>query len=63
METALKSFKTSLIKRLNLKSSGFDIEPEIVYKLGKLNIKIHEVPIEYTPRGKQKGKKCQLREG
>ena len=63
METALKSFKTSLIKRLNLKSSGFDIEPEIVYKLGKLNIKIHEVPIEYTPRGKAEGKKCQLREG
>ena len=32
METAVKSFKTKFIKTLNLKSNGFEIEPEITYQ-------------------------------
>ena len=37
METAVKSFKTKFIKTLNLKSNGFEIEPEITYQLSKLS--------------------------
>ena len=36
METALKSFRVKLIKDLDLNSTCFDIEPEIVYKLVKM---------------------------
>lgn len=60
METALKSFKVKHIRALNLESERFDIEPEIVYKLSVLNIKIYEVPISYSPRTKIEGKKMSL---
>ena len=63
METALKSFKTNLIKKMNLTSKGFDIEPEIVFKLSNSNIQIKEVPIEYTPRTNTDGKKMSIKGG
>tara|TARA_X000000368_G_C23052120_1_gene721935 strand:+ start:2339 stop:3043 length:705 start_codon:yes stop_codon:yes gene_type:complete len=63
METALKSFKIKHIRALNLESERFDIEPEVVYKLSKLNIKIYEVPISYTPRTKKEGKKMSITGG
>ena len=48
METAVKSFKTSLINTLSLKSDGFDIEPEIVKALSKARVKINEIPTKYN---------------
>lgn len=63
METALKSFNTGLIDKMNLTSKGFDIEPEIVFKLSKHNISIHEVPIKYKPRSKSEGKKMSIKGG
>ena len=63
METALKSFKVKHIRALNLESERFDIEPEVVYKLSVLNIKIYEVPIRYSPRTKKEGKKMSIAGG
>ena len=63
METALKSFKVKHIRSLNLKSDRFDIEPEVVYRLSKLNINIFEVPIKYSPRTKKEGKKMSITGG
>ena len=63
METAVKSFKVKHIKALDLESERFDIEPEVVFKLSKLNIKIYEVPISYTPRSKKEGKKMSINGG
>ena len=63
METALKSFKVKHITALNLESERFDIEPEVVYKLSVLNIKIYEVPIRYSPRTKKEGKKMSIAGG
>ena len=63
METALKSFRVKLIKDLDLNSTGFDIEPEIVYKLSKNDIEIYEVSIDYIPRGKSDGKKMSFKGG
>tara|TARA_B100000035_G_scaffold299204_1_gene293682 strand:+ start:2157 stop:2870 length:714 start_codon:yes stop_codon:yes gene_type:complete len=63
METALKSFKVKHIRALNLESERFDIEPEVVYKLSILNIKIYEVPIRYAPRTKKEGKKMSISGG
>ena len=63
METALKSFKVELIEKLKLSSNGFDIEPEIVFKLSKLNVDIVEVPINYNPRSKKDGKKMSINGG
>ncbi len=63
METAVKSFKSNLINVLNLKSNGFDIEPEIVKALSKEKIIIHEVPINYEPRTSAEGKKISFKDG
>lgn len=63
METAVKSFKTSLIKKLNLQGKRFEIEPEITLKLDKLNIRIIEKSISYNPRSKKEGKKMSIKGG
>ena len=63
METAVKSFKSNLINIINLKSNGFDIEPEIVKALSKQKITIHEVPISYEPRTSAEGKKISFKDG
>ena len=62
METAVKTFKTRFINSLNLKSDGFEIEPEITYKLNKIS-KIYEIPIIYKPRTKKEGKKISIGDG
>lgn len=62
METAVKSFKTKFITTLNLKSNGFEIEPEITYQLSKLS-NIFEIPIDYKPRTKKEGKKISFMDG
>ena len=63
METAVKSFKTSLIKYLNLTANRFDIEPELVKELANLEKKIHEVGISYNPRSRNEGKKISFKDG
>ena len=63
METAVKSFKTSFIDTLELKSDGFDIEPEIVKALSKARVKINEIPINYEPRTSKEGKKISFKDG
>ena len=63
METALKSFKTKYVNKLNLQSDRFEIEPEIVKGLSNLNIKIMEVPVSYNPRSIKEGKKISFKDG
>lgn len=54
METCYKVIPTTLMRALNLKSRGFEIEPEITVKLAKRHVKIIEVDIAYTPRADKK---------
>lgn len=42
---------------LGLKSSGFEIDSELVSKLGLKGYKVYEVPISYFPRKYHEGKK------
>ncbi|MEX2028217.1 MAG: glycosyltransferase family 2 protein [Candidatus Curtissbacteria bacterium] len=48
--TGYKAFRASVLKRINLKSKGFEFCPEITAKIAKQKIKIYEVPISYKPR-------------
>lgn len=57
METGYKVFSRALVSKMRLKSSRFDIEPEITAKLLRLGVKIIEVPITVKPRGYSDGKK------
>ena len=60
MNTCYKMFTSSLIPLLDLQSNGFDIEPELAAKLVMHGGKILEVPITYTPRTTEEGKKIRF---
>ncbi|MBU2564430.1 glycosyltransferase family 2 protein [Patescibacteria group bacterium] len=61
--TCYKLFPVDVLKSLNLKSSGFEIEAEITVKLLKKKINIKEVPIHYYPRKFKQGKKIKIKDG
>lgn len=54
METCYKLVPTQLMRDLNLKSRGFEIEPEITAKLAKRRVKFLQTPVSYTPRSDKK---------
>ena len=63
METCYKCFKKEVIKNVNLKSNGFDIEPEMTAKILRKKIRIKEIPINYFPRSVEEGKKIKIFDG
>jgi hypothetical protein len=63
METCYKLFERELVGQLKLHSNRFDIEPEITAKLLKRGIRIYEVPISYSGREFDEGKKITWRDG
>jgi len=63
METCYKMFKAHLIKGIDIKSKGFEIEPEITAKMLKKKAKIYEVPISFYGRSYDEGKKIKAIDG
>jgi len=55
--TCYKAFRKEALKKIELNSSGFEIEAEITVKFLKAGYKITEVPIDYSPRRFSEGKK------
>ena len=51
------------LEGIELRSSHFDIEPEITAKILKKKIRIFEVPISYAGREIEEGKKITWRDG
>ena len=63
METCYKLMPLSVWRSLDLRSDGFDIEPEVTAKLLRSGRRIYEVPISYAARGRVEGKKLTWRDG
>lgn len=63
METCSKLIEGDLARSLNLHASRFDIEPEITAKILRQGVRIYEVPIRYTGREADEGKKISWRDG
>ncbi|HET9234237.1 MAG TPA: glycosyltransferase family 2 protein, partial [Candidatus Eisenbacteria bacterium] len=63
METGYKAIRTPVLRDLKLRSSTFDIEPEITAKLFKRGYKVFEVPITYNGRTYAEGKKIRAKDG
>ncbi|MBD3235723.1 MAG: glycosyltransferase [Candidatus Eisenbacteria bacterium] len=63
METCYKAVRMDLLRRIELDSDGFDIEPELTAKISRLGVEIREVPISYDSRGYGEGKKIGWRDG
>jgi glycosyltransferase involved in cell wall biosynthesis len=63
METCYKLIDRKLLEQLQLQSNGFDIEPEITAKILRRKVRIYEVPISYTGREVDEGKKITWTDG
>lgn len=63
METCYKVFKKEVLQQIRLKSRRFGFEPEITVKMAKLKCRIYEVPISYSGRLYEEGKKIGWKDG
>jgi glycosyltransferase involved in cell wall biosynthesis len=57
METGYKVFRAEVVRKLELRSDRFGIEPEITAKVARLRCRVYEVPISYHGRTYEEGKK------
>jgi glycosyltransferase involved in cell wall biosynthesis len=57
METCYKCFRAEVIRGIPLRARGFEFEPEVTAKVLKRKHRIYEVPISYTGREFEEGKK------
>jgi glycosyltransferase involved in cell wall biosynthesis len=62
METGYKVFRREVVQDLKLKAKRFDFEPEFTAKILKRKVRIYEVPIAFTPRDYDEGKKIGLKD-
>jgi len=63
METCYKVFRADLLTKMTIKSDRFGFEPEITARFAKLKCRIYEVPISYSGRTYEEGKKITWRDG
>ena len=63
METCYKMFRREVIEGMHLKSNRFGFEPEVTIKVAKGKWRVYEVPISYSGRSYEEGKKITWRDG
>jgi glycosyltransferase involved in cell wall biosynthesis len=61
--TCHKAMSTELFRSLKLRERGFAIEPEIAARVLRAGERIYEVPISYTARSREEGKKLTAMDG
>jgi glycosyltransferase involved in cell wall biosynthesis len=57
METGYKLFRREVLDGLSLRSDRFGFEPEFTAKVARRRLRIYEVPISYSGRTYEEGKK------
>lgn len=63
METGYKVFRREVLQKIQIRSNRFNFEPEITAKVAKAHCRVYEVPISYSGRTYEEGKKIGLRDG
>ena len=63
MEVGYKSFKSNILKDINLIENRFGFEPEVTAKIAKKKIRIYEVGTSYYGRKYEDGKKITWKDG
>jgi len=63
METGYKVFRKPVLDRIRIRSDRFNFEPEITAKVAKTRCRIYEVPISYSGRTYDEGKKIGALDG
>jgi glycosyltransferase involved in cell wall biosynthesis len=62
METCYKVFRREVLSGITLKSDRFGFEPEFTAKVAKKKLRIFEIPISYSGRTYEEGKKIGLKD-
>ena len=57
INTCFKAFRREIIQPMEIKSTHFTFETEVTAKVVKKGFKILEIPIDYTARSSEEGKK------
>jgi glycosyltransferase involved in cell wall biosynthesis len=60
METGYKVFRKEVLNGITIHAKSFNFEPEFTAKVLKRKFRIYEVPIRFTPRDYDEGKKIKL---
>ncbi len=63
METCYKMIRVSVLKEITLHANRFDFEPEITAKILKKGYRFMEIPISYSGRTHEEGKKIGWKDG
>lgn len=63
METGFKMIRADVLKSLEIRSHTFDFEVEVTAKLCKRQSRMYEIPITYTGRTYEEGKKITWMDG
>ena len=63
MEVGYKVFRRQILDQIHLKSNRFGFEPEFTAKIARLRPRIYEVPISYSGRSYEEGKKITWKDG
>ena len=63
METCYKVFRADVARKLDIRSRGFSVEPEITGKIARMGVRVYEVPVRYAGRDYAAGKKIRPRDG
>jgi len=63
IETCYKAIRTDLLKSIPIRSNDFRFEVEVTMKLAKRRARVFEVPISYSGRTYEEGKKINWRDG
>jgi hypothetical protein len=61
--SSVKAYDAHLLRSLDLRSNGIDLETEIVAKLSKKREFMFELPVDYKPRPRSAGKKITAADG
>ena len=63
MEICYKVFRSDVIKSIPLKEKRFGFEPEVTAKLARRQVRIYEMPVSYSGRNYDEGKKIGWKDG
>ena len=63
METGYKVFRRTVLDSFILKCDRFGFEPEFTSKVARHAFRVYEVPISYSGRGYEEGKKINWKDG
>jgi glycosyltransferase involved in cell wall biosynthesis len=62
METGYKLIRADILRDIPLTANGFALEPELITKLARWDLRLYEVPISYQGRTYAEGKKIGVKD-